>query len=118
MVKVRIRVLHRQLFDERFDEAGDDHGMDLHGTALSAVVPAGEDAFEFLLVPSLIGDLIFQLHFEAEVAEAVRLSKTPVVVRDGLFLRCQRVVQHLPRDRKSTRLNSSHIQKSRMPSSA
>ena len=26
--------------------------------------------------------------------------------------------EHYPRDRKSTRLNSSHIQKSRMPSSA
>ena len=33
-------------------------------------------------------------------------------------VRVARALGSLPRDRKSTRLNSSHIQKSRMPSSA
>ena len=46
------------------------------------------------------------------VAEAARIS-WPTQMAEGLRLLSQRIS-----DRKSTRLNSSHIQKSRMPSSA
>jgi hypothetical protein len=42
---------------------------DLRNGPLSAVVPAGDDAFEFLLVPGLVGDLIFQGHLEAALSE-------------------------------------------------
>ena len=49
-----------------------------------------------------------------------RVTREPV---EGLYLYCSKEPvfherQLLARDRKSTRLNSSHIQKSRMPSSA
>ena len=46
----------------------------------------------------------------AEIAERVHLSQTP----------CWRRIQKLKAggDRKSTRLNSSHVKRSRMPSSA
>ena len=37
---------------------------------------------------------------------------------DDAFLEAQRLSKGAMSDRKSTRLNSSHIQKSRMPSSA
>ena len=46
------------------------------------------------------------------------------ITRDRMFLKMTRedwdqvIETNLNRDRKSTRLNSSHIQKSRMPSSA
>ena len=47
-------------------------------------------------------------YFEAGVGQGLAAAyRAGVVTRDDVFL-----------DRKSTRLNSSHIQKSRMPSSA
>ena len=48
---------------------------------------------------------------------AVLLSEESTFVRD-LFLTDYHRESFLNQDRKSTRLNSSHIQKSRMPSSA
>ena len=56
---------------------------------LSAVVPAGDDALELLLVPGLVGHLAFQVRLEAEVAEALRLADPLVVIRDGLPFRRQ-----------------------------
>ena len=35
----------------------------------SALLPAGENAFDLLLVPRLIGNLVFQAHLEADVPE-------------------------------------------------
>ena len=54
--------------------------------------------------------LIDQMSYGAEGGADVSLTRSPDAT--GLF------VQHSTVDRKSTRLNSSHIQKSRMPSSA
>ena len=48
--------------------------------------------------------------------DAIRVLATPEMVRLVEQTAIQCVQPHL--DRKSTRLNSSHIQKSRMPSSA
>ena len=61
------------------------------------LIPAGENSFDFLLVPRLIGDLVFQAHIEADVPEGIRLAEPLVVVRDRLFLGRQRVLQHFPR---------------------
>ena len=44
-------------------------------------------------------------------------GKDPLRVQQATPGRIRKLVRRLP-DRKSTRLNSSHIQKSRMPSSA
>ena len=74
------------------------HRVRLHAaTSLSSLIPAGENAFEFLLVPRLIGDLVFQAHLEADVPEGVRLPEPLVVVRDRLFLGRQCVLQHFLR---------------------
>ena len=51
---------------------------------------------------------------EREWREAYRLSPTTVITLNNLGV----LYTRQKRDRKSTRLNSSHIQKSRMPSSA
>ena len=53
---------------------------------LSALVPASENAFELLLMPRLIGDLVFQAHFESDVPEGLPLAEPLVVVHDRLFL--------------------------------
>ena len=42
----------------------------------------------------------------------------PVTVKAGVWGKVRNLQHALREDRKSTRLNSSHIQKSRMPSSA
>jgi hypothetical protein len=34
----------------------------------NTVVPAGDDAFEFFFMPSLVGELVFQRHLEPEFA--------------------------------------------------
>src|SRR4051812_708882 len=44
------------------------------GGSLSALVPPSEDAFDLLLVPRLVGDLVFQVHLEANVSERFRLA--------------------------------------------
>ena len=56
------------------------------GCGSSAFVPAGENAFDLLLVPRLISNLVFQTHLEADVAKGIRLAQPLVVVRDRLFL--------------------------------
>ena len=55
---------------------------------------------------------------EALASEPLPLSRREHVLRYFRALRKQIEGQSASEDRKSTRLNSSHIQKSRMPSSA
>ena len=47
-----------------------------------------------------------------------RLASPPVLIDIGRIGELKGIVVNKSSDRKSTRLNSSHIQKSRMPSSA
>ena len=68
---------------------------------------SGRDAFEALFDTRARDDLV-------AVAEAHAGAKGAVLAPEGVELR----VEAVDLDRKSTRLNSSHIQKSRMPSSA
>ena len=63
-------------------------------------------AQEGLMIPAPLAD---QPHGEK--------TSDVIVLAGGCFWGVQGVFQHV-KDRKSTRLNSSHIQKSRMPSSA
>ena len=63
-------------------------------------------------------DLIL-LACKAYDLDAAIEAVTPHVMKNGaIVLPLLNGMAHIDRDRKSTRLNSSHIQKSRMPSSA
>ena len=64
--------------------------------------------------PSVL-DVLAERDFEERVAGL--FAKLPLHYREVLTLRFHEGLQ-MEEDRKSTRLNSSHIQKSRMPSSA
>ena len=72
------------------------------GAAPMVVMISGHGNIETAVRATKLGAFDF-------VEKPLSLEKTVLVVRNAL--------EHL-RDRKSTRLNSSHIQKSRMPSSA
>ena len=105
--------------------AKDDHGRLLVGAAIGATGDFLERAQE--LARTRVDVIVIDTaHGHTErVMEAVRAvkSKLPevqliagnVATFDGA---CEMVRQGVDGDRKSTRLNSSHIQKSRMPSSA
>ena len=86
--------------------------MNAHDTGVTA------DAVEFVreAIRSgryLPGDRIV----EREISEELGISS--IAVRDAFArLTLEGWIERLPRDRKSTRLNSSHSQQSRMPSSA
>ena len=58
-----------------------------------------------------------------ELEEYAMINKIPIMQKDGILYLCNYIKENnikniLEIDRKSTRLNSSHASKSRMPSSA
>ena len=59
--------------------------------------------------------LLGEVSLDADLFDGVQLGFEVV---DVFFLLDQDLLQQLARDRKSTRLNSSHMVQSRMPSSA
>src|SRR5687768_2052875 len=59
-------------------------------------VPAGEDAFDFLLVPGLVSNLVLQVHLEADVSIGFGLANPLLVIGDRLLLRGPRLLQHFP----------------------
>ena len=77
----------------------------------------GSDNFE---TKFLVNDTAIQLGIAFSHAGIVRLQGQTMTVIPGksACYRCLFKAPPPPEDRKSTRLNSSHIQKSRMPSSA
>ena len=79
------------------------------------------------LLPPETASAVSEARFKREVHLAALLQHPHILpvlsvgsTRDGLFYYIMPFVagESLRQDRKSTRLNSSHIQKSRMPSSA
>ena len=67
----------------------------------------------------------FETWLHVEIAAAEAMAEAGIVppeaaeaIRDRAGFDVERISEIEQRDRKSTRLNSSHIQKSRMPSSA
>ena len=87
----------RWAFPESLQPSPDEAGFDL-STALDAAV--------------MLRSEIPEDAFTAPILGTERAGNGVVIREDGLIL----TIGYL--DRKSTRLNSSHIQKSRMPSSA
>ena len=86
------------------------------------VVPASYEDFDGAQLIVLVGSntawchpVVYQRIMAARAANGTKI----VVIDPRRTETCQDADLHLPlKDRKSTRLNSSHIQKSRMPSSA
>ena len=62
----------------------------------SVGVPASQDALHFLLVASLVGDLVIQIDFEADIAERFCLADPLGAIGDGLFLGFQDLFEHFP----------------------
>ena len=67
-------------------------------------------------IPNLVQNLMFNRNHEIRV---IGIDENTALVRENGFWKCQGLGKvHVISDRKSTRLNSSHSQQSRMPSSA
>ena len=72
-----------------------------------------EDTFPWAFI-----DRVNQLGNGEVVAEAVQINELNQGEDYGYAVIIDRISQDVPLDRKSTRLNSSHLKLSRMPSSA
>ena len=51
------------------------------------LAPAGQGAFQLLLVPRFVGNLVLKVYPEADVAKGFRLVDPLVVVSDHLLFR-------------------------------
>ena len=91
--------------------------MTAHGTMETAIQAMQRGAYDYLAKPFDLDEVL--LVAERALA-AGRLTQEVARLKTGLaeVWEFGALVGRHPRDRKSTRLNSSHIQKSRMPSSA
>src|SRR5436309_3395011 len=61
------------------------HGCSsLFGSGLTSTLsPTGKNAFDLLLVTCLVGDLVLQINFQADVAKRLRLADAFIIIRDG-----------------------------------
>ena len=84
-------------------------------TAASGTAAAGERVGDFALIDH---NGAFQSMAWHDDAAAIAILPQAVGATDTASLAAMQALQATYQDRKSTRLNSSHIQKSRMPSSA
>ena len=84
-------------------------------TRLSVRVPGSSSAAD-----DLIGRILGPRYAAAKIDKAVAREKRQAnfLAAGRLYEDAERLPEAADADRKSTRLNSSHIQKSRMPSSA
>ena len=130
-----VMVVRNQLFRHMLDQSAAFFARRTSGQLLSRInndvglvqravsETVGDLARESL---ALVGAVALLFYYDAKLA-LLCLTATPVVVyplvRLGTRVRTvtrwsQEAQEHMSQNRKSTRLNSSHIQKSRMPSSA
>ena len=81
------------------------------------IAPLQVLGLRLLILPSASGPLVHDEAVKVHIGTAEVMARASVLEGDAIAPGEERWVQ-LRLDRKSTRLNSSHIQKSRMPSSA
>ena len=86
--------------------------------ALHQSAVAGYTFFVYEADKGLLGDLYVLEAFRDERPYGDAPESGAQGIATALAERALETLEHTPGDRKSTRLNSSHIQKSRMPSSA
>ena len=95
---------------------------------IGVVLVVGGTYYGYLLIPPYFNNYQLQDYVESEARLNTYTTKPEQDIKDGVLKQARNldiplqpesiIVQRSSGDRKSTRLNSSHIQKSRMPSSA
>ena len=112
-----VPTLHLTRFRDLFFELNEGH-LDLFVSSFSGNVPGGTPSGLWSSVPYFPGSGVGAMTRDQDIADKVRAQFRKQAGRVDTLAAIQEGLSGLTVDRKSTRLNSSHIPLSRMPSSA